>query len=260
MSGETEPPKLPGLESDRTWLAETARVTAFAMPGTALVPKTWKDVFGTEPDQVMRHPSMPSVESGPRNGARWLITRQPDRIDVVVASEQPRTPPTDLLNVGMFEAIIDPLLQAAARAFDPNASIQRLAVGAILFRKAETARDAIREIQTMVPQLQRIPEGTTDFFLQINVPEMLNDPLPELLVNRLVKWQVAAMQLLTMQTGPAMSFQLTPAGVRQVVRMELDVSTSPERAVPFPNDKLGALVTRLGNVAKSLARRGGFQA
>jgi hypothetical protein len=239
-------------------MAETLRVTAFAMPGTTLTPRRWSDVFGAEPDQVLRQPAMPSVEGGLREEARWSIHHQPDRIDIVVSPEMPAAVPSDLLNIGDFEARTGPLLDAAENTFDPKATVQRLAFGAILFMPVETIREGFRAIQTIVPQLQRVPENATDLLFQLNVPIVIDEPVAQLLVNRLVKWQVAGIQLLGMVTGPGTSFQLTRTGVRPVVRLELDINTSPERAVAFPGDKLGALVRQLGDIAKKLAKSGGF--
>jgi hypothetical protein len=128
MNENPTSPTIPGLEPNHPWLAETLRVTAFAMPGVALAPKRWRDIFGAEPDQIVRQPSMPSIEGGPQNGARWLVTHQPDRVDIVVAPDTPISPPTDLLNIGELETVLDPLLSAAARAFDSTAAIQRVAV------------------------------------------------------------------------------------------------------------------------------------
>jgi hypothetical protein len=51
MSGDTTPPAtLPGLQQDHVWLAEVLRVSVFGMPGTALTPKNWEEVFGARPD------------------------------------------------------------------------------------------------------------------------------------------------------------------------------------------------------------------
>jgi hypothetical protein len=229
------------------------------MPGAALVPKRWKDVFGAEPDEVIRQPSMPSVEGGSKSGARWQITHQPGRVDLVIAPENPTSPPTDPLNIGEFEAMLDPLLSAAEKIFDPTAAIQRLAIGTILFMPVDTIRDGLRTIQMVVPQIQRIPENSTDLLFQINVPIVMNDPLPELLVNRLAKWQVVGIQLFNVLAGPAMSFQLTTTAVRPVVRLELDINTSPERAVAFPPDKIAVLLRQLGGITRRLAKSGGFQ-
>jgi len=258
MSEDRLPPKIPGLEPDRRWLAENARVTAFAMPGLALTPLRWKDVFGADPDQVVRQPGMPSMEGGPIDGKRWLIGQQPGRVDVIVVPESPPVPSSDVLNVGEFGDVIDPLLEAAERAFDQSASILRLAVGAILFEPVDTIRDGLRKLQTSVPQLQRLPEGATDLFFQLNVPVSIDDVMPGLGMNRLLKWQVAAMQILGFAPGLGMSFQIAPTGMRQLLRLELDINTSFERTAPLPSDKIGQLIARLGSEAKDLAKAGGF--
>src|ERR1700730_1189950 len=99
MSGDTTPATIPGLEQDHVWLAEMLRVSVFGMPGAPLIPKDWKDVFGAEPDQVMRQPAMPSIQAGPRDGARWQIMHQFNRVDILVSAEAPQNLPTDILNV-----------------------------------------------------------------------------------------------------------------------------------------------------------------
>jgi hypothetical protein len=229
------------------------------MPGASLTPKLWKDVFGAEPDQVARQPSMPSIEGGPKDGLRWLISHYLGRVDVVVSPENPSTMPTDLLSIGKLDPIIEPLLEAAQKAFDLTVAIHRLALGAVLFIPVETIRDGIKMVQTIVPQIQRLPENSTDLLFQLNVPIVVNDPIQELLVNRLAKWQVAGVQLLGMASGPAMPIQVTTTGLRPVVRLELDINTSPERGMPFPTDKLELLLKQLSELLKQIAKSGGFQ-
>ncbi len=233
-------------------------MTAFAAPGAMLSAVHWVDVFGAEPDQVMKQPGMPSVEGGVKNGKRWLIAQQPSRVDIIVAPENPSHPPSDLLSVGDFQAVIDPLLDASKRAFGHSTSVQRLAVGATLFDPVETIRDGFRIFQSIVPQMQRLPDGVTDLLVQMNVPITIDDVVPGMILNRLLKWQIAAMQLFGIAPGLNMPFQVAVTGTRIVVKLDLDINTSPDRAVPIPNDKLGLLVSRLGSAAKELAKVGGF--
>ena len=260
MSDGAASPKLPGIEPEHTWLAELVRVTAFSVPGTPLASKGWKEVFGAEPDQVIRQPLLPHHESGPVDGARWIISRQPDRIDVAVVPESPTSLPTDLPNVGDFQVLIDPLLARFEQVFEPNAAIQRLAVGVISFTSVETMRDGIRVLQSVVPQLHRIPENATDILFQINVPVAAKDMDQDLSINRLLKWQIANIQVLGFGFAPAagVAVQVPSTVKRTVVRMELDINTVAERQTPLPKDKLGVLIRQLAMIAKDLSKNGGF--
>lgn len=259
MSENTTPATIPGLEQDHVWLAETLRVSVFAMPGTPLTPKSWEDVFGTQPDQVMRQPGMPSIQAGAKDAARWQIMHQLNRVDIIVSPESPTSPPTDIMTVGEFEARLSPLLNLAAKVIDPTAVVQRIAVGAILLNTVDSIRDGLRRFQTIVPQVRRLPENSTDIFFQINVPIVTSDPIPEFLVNRLVKWQITNIYLLGVQQAPSVFPQLTTTAVRPVLRLELDINTPMERTTPIPTDKLEALLGRLGEIAKGLAKTGEFQ-
>jgi hypothetical protein len=259
MSGDTTPATLPGLEQAHVWLAEVLRVSVFAMPGTPLTPKSWEEVFGARPDQQMRQPGMPSVEGGAKDGARWQITHHLNRVDIIVSPEAPTNPPSNIVNVGEFEARLSPLLSMAAKVFDPTVAIQRIAVGATLLNQFDSIRDGLRRFQTIVPQVHRLPENSTDILYQINVPVVINDPIAELLVNRLVKWQVTNIHVLGIQPGPAMFSQLTTTAVRPVLRLELDINTPAERPIALPTDKLEALLGKLGEIAKKLAKTGEFQ-
>jgi hypothetical protein len=201
---------------------------------------------------------MPSVEAGAKDGARWQITHQLNRVDIIVSPDTPQNPPSDIMNVGEFEARLSPLLSVASRVFDPTAAIHRVAVGATLLIQFDSIREGLRRFQTIVSHVQRLPENSTDIIFQINVPVVINDPITELLINRLVNWQVTTIHVINVQQGPAIS-QLTTTVVRPVLRLGLDINTPAERPIALPAGKFEALLGKLGEIAKKLAKTGDFQ-
>ena len=114
------------------WLAENARLTAFTL-GAAGSPKQWKSVFGAEPDQIAMHPGAPKIEGGLIDGARWMLSQQPGRVDIIVGPDIPPIPPGDLITVGGFIEVVDALL-STAEAFLPEPPITRVAFGIVLIR------------------------------------------------------------------------------------------------------------------------------
>jgi hypothetical protein len=238
------------------WLAETVRVTAF---GPGLVPKSWKDAFGGEPDQIMRQPSTPTVEGGRKNGVRWLITHQGGRVDVVVTPENPVTPLPDLLHLGEFEAALDSLLVEAEKVFEPTANVYRLAVGAVLLRSVASISDGIEKLRQHLPYLRDIPNRSTEVFFQINVPDVIENPVPELVINRIAKWQVAGVQLVHILSGPVPQMTTATTAMRPVLRLEFDINSTADRTTALPTDQLGALMTKFGAIGKEIAASGEFQ-
>jgi hypothetical protein len=90
------------------------------------------------------------------------------------------------------------------------------------------------------------------------VPVVINDPITELLINRLVNWQVTTIHVINVQQGPAIS-QLTTTVVRPVLRLGSDINTPAERPIALRTGKFEALLGKLGEIAKKLAKTGDFQ-
>lgn len=251
-------PTLPGIEPEHAWLAETVRLTVFPSAGTTLRSRSWEEVFGVAPDQIIRQPMGPHLEGGPIDGARWVINRQPDRFDVAVVPENPTSAPSDLLNVGDFQSSIDRLLERYEMLFEAGASIQRLAVGGILFMSVDSMRDGIRTLQTVVPQLRGIPENATDIAFQLNLPYAAGELVQDLSINRLLKWQVTSVHLLGVGVGPGGPFQIASTVKRTVIRMEIDINTPVDRITPLPSDKIFEIIKKLGAIAKKSYKPGGL--
>jgi hypothetical protein len=187
MNEEATSPILPGIEPEYAWVAETVRLTVFPSAGTTLRSRSWQEVFGAEPDQVIRQPMGPHLEGGPINGARWVINRQPDRFDMAVVPDNPTSVPSDLLNVGNFQIAIDRLLERCETLFEEGTSIQRLAVGGILFMSVDSTRDGVRTLQMVVPQLRSIPENATDIAFQLNLPYAASELVQDLFYQQIIE-------------------------------------------------------------------------
>jgi hypothetical protein len=240
------------------WLTEMVRITAFPMPGMTLVPKRWNEIFaGEEPDQILRQPTMPHLEGGPFNGDRLSISHSPARFDMVVSPTAPSTPSTELLHIEDLDVVFDRLLIPAKHALKPDAPIQRIALGAVRMLPISAVRDSHEVFKRFVPQITNIPDNATDLAFQINIPVLLNDPIPTLVVNRLLKLQDAAIQLLGVTPAPTSVVPVMPT--RFAVRLELDINTAAERPNPLPNDLVPELLTKLVGIVKTLIHPGALQ-
>jgi hypothetical protein len=112
--------------------------------------------------------------------------------------------PDGLANVGAFDLAIDQVLPAAQKMLRQDMVMQRLAVGAILFHGVDSSEQGYRILREIVPLARDMPDNTSDFFLQLNVPIVVGvTDHPQIPINRLLKWSVMRFRMLEGETGAA---------------------------------------------------------
>ena len=188
---------------------------------------------------------------------------QPGRIDLILMPDQTtQSEGLQLRHVGDFDPAMDNFLSVAQKAFRPDMVMQRLAVGAVLLQPVELVEDGYKMLRSTLPVAREIPETASDFSLQLNVPIMQRvTGVSDIRINRLLKWAVARFQLMNMVGGSGVPTQIVGGEEMYAVRVEMDINTPADLAVPLSYQNILDVIEHLAAQARALAaNRGWFPA
>jgi hypothetical protein len=131
----------------------------------------------------------------------------------------------------------------------------RLAFGVVVFEPVGDRVEGYRRLGEHLPGIHLDPDGSYDFFYQINRPR--NSTVVETLkINRLSRWSVSRFVPIRLMIAPP-SIQSAPVGAQQeACRIELDINTAAEFAGELPGARLAQLFEELKNLAVEIATRG----
>jgi hypothetical protein len=236
-------------------------VTAFPISAATILPNSWKDITGNDPDEVVKQaPPLQSLEAGPFYLGRLSVAHQPGRIDLILMPDTTKLS-DGLAHVGVLDLAIENILPAAQKMFRPDMVMQRLAVGAILILPVDSAEDGYELVRSTLPVARDIPENARDLFLQLNIPIGVSvTDHPEISINRLVKWQVVRLRIITGITsgaGPTPTQMVTGPDIN-AVRVELDISTPPDLPFALSHQNILDLIDHLAAQARAIAANAGW--
>jgi hypothetical protein len=240
------------------WAVEMVRLTTFHQPGKiGSTEGWWKHLTGQDPnDSVGKPKTGERFESGeweggllilhsqPRDGRLdWIATGSPDDPDLLS-----RTRVTD--RVPRFLSLMNRWL---ADSLYPETN--RMAFGGVALLSVP---DGVVGYQRVSDYLPFDVDKTTssDFLYQIN-RRRESKILPEIQINRLMKWSVAfaVRQAITFDKD-----SLTTVGVpgppESACRLELDINTVPRPDYTLPRDRLPALFAELVELGQEIILEG----
>lgn len=243
------------------WQTEFLRVSAFPISGATVVPNSWKEITGNDPDEnVKQPPPMQSFDAGPFFAGRLSVGYQPGRIDLVLMPDQTNQPEGPRLrHVGDFRLAVENVLPAARKMFRPDMVMQRLAVGAVLLHPVESAEDGYKILKSILPIAREMPESARDFSLQLNVPVTLNvTGIANIQINRLLKWAAARFQFANILGGSGVPTQIIGGAEIYAVRVEMDINTQADLPVPLSYQNILDVIDHLAAQARAIAANSGW--
>jgi hypothetical protein len=209
---------------------------------------------------VVKQPaSMQFIEAGPFFGSRLSVGHQPGRIDLVLIPDQTsRSEGLQLSHVGDFNLAMDNVLPAARKMFRPDMVMQRLAIGAYLSHPVDSVADGYKVLRSILPVAREIPETASDFFFQLNVPITLSVAgISDIRVNRLLKWNVARMQMMNIG-GSGVPTQIVAGAAIHVVRVEMDINSPADLAVPLSYQNILDVIDHLATQTRAIVANSGW--
>jgi hypothetical protein len=203
---------------------------------------------------------MQSFEAGPFLGSRLLVGHQLGRIDLVLMPDQTsKSEGLPVRHLGDFGPAMDKALPAARKMFRPDMIMQRLAIGAVLRHPVQSAIDAYKVLRSILPVARDVPETTSDFFLQLNVPVTLSlTGNSDILVNRLLKWNAVRLQSVNIVDALGAPALIADGVAAHFVRMEMDINTPVDLAVPLSHKTILDVIDHLAAQARAIVANSGW--
>lgn len=248
-------------QNNGNWEAESFRVTTF-FPQEADVSgmeSWWKTVVGNEHEEAISRPGLGQLQhTGTLEGKRLVLGVQPGRVDwsLLDAFQPPDEIPERLLSVGPFPDVLESFGKVAHKWLDVCPSVARLAFGAVLIQSVDDLISGYRLVSRYLPSVKIDPEGSSDFFYQINRPRNYTSNIPDLRINRLTKWSVMRSGMIQVIVGAQGASSIGSGPQRLAVRLELDINTSADYSSELPGDKLHDIFVELINAGKEIAELG----
>ncbi len=245
------------LGTQPTWQAQSLRFTGFALKPPAIADQTWwRELTGRPPRKRTSEPEAGrQQDEGPFEDGELVLALEPSRIDLKLC---PVLEPTARLEVlGPYPRACVPFVstvQAFLRRPD-TPPLHRIALGCVLHYPVATLQEGYQVIMQMAPGLRLDGENVSDVFFQINRSRISTSyPGDGLRINRLTKWGVAQIHLVSIVAGGPSVRQLLPGEL--AVRLELDINTDGNFQKELDRDKLPPLFEEFVQLADEIAMKG----
>lgn len=245
------------------WKVETLRLTAFP---TEIVKQPeqeqwWFALTGEQPANRLQNPRQAMLqEDGPFKNANLIVKIEPLRVDCLYTIQiNPQVESDEIPSIGSFEhalkdfnSIVSQLLQLPSFPL-----LGRLAFGSILIQPVSNKKEGYDRLAKFL-HFPIDSENSSDFFYQINRPRLSDIITPNIRINRLTKWSVAALQMVALQIKPELK-TFSPTNLRHALRLEVDISTSQNFTGSLPKDKLIILFQQLVDYGVEISEKGDIQ-
>lgn len=240
------------------WLAESFRLSFIGLSNWTQR-AVFAEISGVQPALITAQPMvLLHQEAGSVSHAHLNIVQQANRVDLVLGDKptlntlDPNAPGYKaFFSIGPYRENLELFDSLVAQAIPLVSSALRMAVAITLIRETTNARESIRCLHRLAPNLPIDPNNDLDLIFQINRP---THNAQGLLINRLAKWE--ALQVTTVQVGVgAVPMPIVPSRPPvTAAQIYIDVSTDAERSSPLNN--LSEIVSELRGQAVKLAEAG----
>jgi hypothetical protein len=235
------------------WGVNQIRLTAFPEPSSTVNGADWwQQLTGESPDTTVASPKVASHQTqGSFQDGTLALQIQPLRIDWLHAATAPEGIADFSGTLGPFVTVLPTFLELMVKWLSrPDCpSFLRIALGTVLLMPVDSREAGYERLGAYLPFV-KLDTKSSDFSYQINRPRQSNS-FPPLLLNRLSKWSVGALQaLIASPSGIAI------AGRQHHCRLELDINTSAENTKAFSQDSVVKLFHELGELAAEIADKG----
>jgi hypothetical protein len=240
-----------------SWQAESLRLTAFPSPLLEVKKYNWwKDLVGEMPENSHYQPRMNTYQDEGQIDIGTLILKYaPERIDWILAPQVQEGIAEDIPILGTFVDVLPTFFRFMKSWLNFEIpEISRLAFGAVLPRPLPDRSTGYVQLSTYLP-VEIDPQNSSDFTYQINRPRPSRTGIPDLLINRLSKWSVAAFQVFSMSIGTA-NVGVGQGARKYHCRLELDISTDVEFKQGFSKDQLLPVLEELIDLGLEIASKG----
>jgi hypothetical protein len=242
------------------WRASGLRVTAFLAPEVSLESRDlWAALNLGEPESHEKKKGQ-VTDQGPALDQWLVITAAISRIDWLYVPKPDESEETEFgfRDVGPFPEAVDKFVALIGGWLQRECpKLVRFAFGATARLPVASRIEGYRQLSAYLP-FRIDGEASSDFLYQIN-RHRKSTVDPELNINRLTQWSVAALTGLAGQVilGPSgISPVLQPYGSQSACQIIMDVNSDPEYLKGFQKTQVKALLDEFAQMAKEIAAEG----
>jgi hypothetical protein len=240
------------------WQAESLRLTLFrAKPIETVVP-LWETFTRERPEKVDFQPRANIInETGTVVLGALTHVSDPLRINWNLSPSQEQQQKTKSFpslgslfeTKGQFIKMMSDWLSS-----DAVPETNRIALGSVSMIIKDNRQSSYKQLSELLHHVTLDIENSTDFFYQINRP-IKSDVEPDLMINRLSKWNVVHF------TGFGVLFGDKPEVIQDstgnfAIRLELDINTHQSNKRIFPGGKLITFLQELDRLGDQISIEG----
>jgi hypothetical protein len=233
------------------------RLTAFpAAPIVLDEAEWWEQVTNEKPQNTSIDRTTGLIQFGTVPGEAGLgadlrLVVNPVRVQWDLVPTEP-TSPREVRTLGHWHQAAPPFSELMRRWLSMAPALNRIAFGAVLMGPVNDSSEGYARLSEFLPY--EIDPASSDFLFQTNkrVASAAHDSLE---LNRLSKWSVAQVQVVTLSTGagPAVGHHET---ILTACRLELDINTAAERTEPLRGDLIPSLWNELLDIGRAISDHG----
>lgn len=255
-------------QTDRSWLAESMRLTAFFRPGEPVTQDVlrdwWRAAVGSEPESTTSEQhGLKNRFNGPYMGGRLELSATPSRLDwsVSVPVEMPTEGPFEVPVLGLFDETKSQFLAFCQKWLAESPVLKRIALGMVLTEHAAGKPEAMQMLQERIARPCLELSAVSELTYRVNRKRSYSlDSSTEIEINRLQTWSVVT------YAGLIGTIALPPGGLQAVevpgsitAQLQLDVNTVPGSSVELPTESLVPLVRHLAELGTEIAAKGDIE-
>lgn len=243
-------------QSDDGWFCEHLRVTIFTHPFEIEdADSWWSDTTGELPaTSTVERKTGKRADDGPYRDRILSLKVQATRIDWVLGADVANaTSGIGFSSIGTLPDSLDVMREVIDKWIKLKLPpVIRIAIGTAVMLPVSDRAGGYRALQPLLSNIKLNSQNTREFEYQINRPRK-STTIPDLEVNRLCRWSVAAYMVQAITVGqPAVA----PTVHSLACRIEPDVNTDASRTDPIPTGQLLPLYNELASLATELVTEG----
>ena len=236
------------------WGVESFRLSVFhSTPGDHS--GLWEHLIGSSPESKNERPREQTVQvEGPVDRNRLVLVTQTNRLDWHIAPGAPKDPSSTelvfLTDAGWASQLFHKALEVSVKQVR---QVGRLAFGAVLLQPVADMEGAERVLSGYLP-ISGLERGVQDLLYRIN-RRCKSQSAPHVLVNRIATWSAELVQSGAFQIGPPDHRPIMDTRAHRVVRLILDINTSPDNNAISP-DRMPPILAELLGFGQQIAVTG----
>ncbi|MGP8252112.1 MAG: hypothetical protein ACLQHF_08765 [Terracidiphilus sp.] len=208
---------------------ESLRFTAF-LSATERIgeQRWWTELTGAEPETRSSRLTLGQTqEAGPVESYGLVLATSPGRVDWLLTPRQQEGAPPEFRRAGPLVETLPFFQSLMSRWFELSPDFIRAALGVVVREPMPSRQDAYRKLAHYLPAVKIDPEGSSEFFYQVNRPRK-SKTIEGLQINRLSKWSAAFLVPFGFTFVSPAQGQLGKMGEGETsCRIELDINTDP---------------------------------